>query len=104
MSRIFSVFYQPNYRRSKHRTFVYHAADREDEAEAAAESLYRDYMSSPRYVDFLTYVIAETYEKLSWDADADEVREIKESLAKFKDYKYYVPLNNNSALIIIPHI
>jgi hypothetical protein len=80
------------------------AAGREEDAENEAEALYRDYMASARYVDFLTYVVAETYEKLSWDADAEEIKQIKESLARFKDYKYYVPLNNNSALIMIPHI
>ena len=83
---------------------VLFAADRDEEAEREAESLYADYMSAPRYVDIITYAVCETYEKLSWDADSMEMKEILDSLSKFKDYKYYVTLNNSSAIIRIPHI
>ncbi len=74
------------------------------EAEKNIDELYEEYKESDKQADILTYLINETYEKLSFaSADAD-TKSVKERLDRFASYKYYIPLNNGSTIIKIPKI
>ncbi len=73
-------------------------------AEKAIDALYDEYENTPVKVDILTYLINETLEKLSFRSAELDTKSVKERLARFSDYKYYIPLNNGSTIIKIPKI
>ena len=77
----------------------------EDEiAEREIDELYEEYQKSERKADILTYLINETYEKLSFASAAVDTQSVKEKLDRFSGYKYYITLNNGSTIIKIPKI
>ena len=76
----------------------------EEMAEEVIDALYEEYLSSGVSLEIITHLINESLEKISFSVDEAEIREIKEKLARFGEYEYYISLNNSSAMIIIPEI
>lgn len=79
-------------------------AGNDELAEQEIDSLYADYANSNLQNDLITYLINDSYGKISFSADEAEVKRIKEELTRFSGYKHYITFNNNSALVIIPEI
>ena len=76
----------------------------EERAEDEVNALYAEYEGAAVKPDIITYLLNDSFEKISFSADEVNTREVKEALNRFVDYKYYIPLNNSSALIAIPEI
>lgn len=76
----------------------------EEMAENEIDKLYQEYSKSALQLDLITYLINESYEKISFSADEAVTRQVKEQLTRFSEYKHYLTLNNSSALVLIPEI
>ncbi len=80
------------------------ANDEDEAAEREIDALYEEYSARKSDLDIVTFLINESLEKISFNADTEQTRLVKAELVRFDDYRYYVTLNNSSALVLIPEV
>ncbi len=74
-------------------------SDRIEEAKSVSSELMQEYFSEYRETELITYLVAETLEKIT-----GEHRDEDELLFRYADYGYYLTHSNNSHIVFIPLI